>query len=66
MEGIHKGTNKEGKPAEDQLDQGPYIEGQEGPQIMKSVVDKALTKLKSKKAERIDEISVDFVKHLGE
>jgi len=45
--------DKEGKPAEDQLDLGPCIEGQEGPQIMKSEFEETLKKLKNKKAEGI-------------
>jgi len=57
--------DKEGKPAKDQLDLGSYIEGQEGPQIIKSEFYETRKTLKNKKAEGIDEIPVAFLKQLG-
>jgi len=60
--GIVELYDREGKPAEDQLDLGPCIEEREGLQIMimKSQFEEVLKKLKNKKAKGIDEIPAEF------
>jgi len=65
-EHIEELYDREGKPAEDQLDLGPCIEEQEDPQIMKSEFEETLKKLKNKKAEGIDKIPAEFLRQVGE